>query len=490
MAIVILALFMFIPLVMGFVANKRLLPTTEDFFVQGRAMGSVAVFFTVAATWWSAFAFLGSNGYFYSVGPVYWTALAWNILFGFMYYFVGKKIWFFGKKNNYITAGDFYRDLYGSPALANIAAIILLVFTVPYLQIQLTGGAYLIQSASGGLIPTWAGSLIFYAVIVIYVWTGGLRAVAWTDIFYGILLFFGMIFAGFYIAGRLAGGPVQLFQTLKEQYPQNLTLPGPKGTFGPMMWVSMFILTPIGNIMGAPLWTRMYAVKSAKLFNLMPFLLSFAAIAYVGSMLTGSTGILMVPQDQLKSADQILPVMLFRYAPFVLASLICACGAAAAMSTANSQIHSMSAIFTIDVYQRYLNPKAENKDLVLIGRIAILVFALFAYFMSIFNTGLLVTVGLLATAGTAQLLVPTLGILFWKRANTPGALAGILTSEALVILFQFKLLTPPLGMHGGLCSFIVNIIVFIVVCLCTPPRDAAMIGKLEQQKEEYYAAYS
>ncbi|GHT79870.1 pantothenate permease [Spirochaetia bacterium] len=490
MAVVILGFFILIPLVLGLVANRKMLPTTEDFFVQGRSMGSVAVFFTVAATWWSAFAFLGSNGYFYSQGPVYWTALAWNILFGFLYYFIGKKIWYYGKNYNCITAGDFFHNLYGSRALANIVAVVLLVFTVPYLQIQLTGGAYLIQQASGGVIPTWAGSLIFYAVIVIYVWSGGLRAVAWTDIFYGVLLFFGMIFAGFYLASKLAGGYVQLFQTLRNNYPQNLTLPGPSGKFGPMMWVSMFILTPVGNIVGAPHWTKMYAVKSPKFFSLMPFLLSLAAIAYIGSMLAGSTGILAVPQGTLKSADLILPYMLFQYTPFVLAALICACGAAAAMSTACSQIHSMSAIFTVDIYRRYLNPKADNKAMISMGRIAILVFALFAYFMSLFNTGLLVTVGLLATAGTAQILIPTVGILYWKRSTVTGAVAGLLISEALVILFQFKVFTAPLGMHGGLFSLIVNAIVFIIVSLVSKPRDPEIVKKFEEQKAEFNANYS
>lgn len=137
----------------------------------------------------------------------------------------------------------------------------MLLFTLPYLQIQLTGGAYLIEVASGGLIPWKIGGLLFYAVIVVYVWAGGLRAVAWTDIFYGVLLFFGMIFAGFYVAGKV-GGVSSLFQTLKETAPEALTLPGPQGVHGPMLWISMFIMVPIGAFMGPQLWTRMYAVKS------------------------------------------------------------------------------------------------------------------------------------------------------------------------------------------------------------------------------------
>ena len=65
-ALIIIAFFMLFPLAIGFIAKGKSVATTEDYFVQGRGMGSIAVFFTVAATWWSAFAFLGSNGYFYT----------------------------------------------------------------------------------------------------------------------------------------------------------------------------------------------------------------------------------------------------------------------------------------------------------------------------------------------------------------------------------------------------------------------------------------
>ena len=486
-AVLILGLFMLIPLYMGVVAKKKSIPTTEDFFVQGRAMGSFAVFFTVAATWWSAFAFLGSNAFFYTRGPVYWTAIAWNIFFGVLYFVIGKRIWYYGKENNYITPSDFFRGQYGSPFLANLITVIMLLFTLPYLQIQLTGGAYLIEVASGGLIPWKIGGLLFYAVIVVYVWAGGLRAVAWTDIFYGVLLFFGMIFAGFYVAAKV-GGVAELFQTLRQTAPEALTLPGPTKTSTPMLWISMFVITPIGAFMGPQLWTRMYAVKSSRLFNLMPFLLGFAAIAYIGSMLVGNTGIILEPG--VTPADQILPVMLFRYAPFALASLICAGGAAAAMSTANSQIHSMSAVYTVDVHQRYIKPNMNQKDLVWVGRIAILVFALLAYFMSVFIPGLLVSIGLVALSGTAQVFVPTAGALFWKRSTNAGAIAGLLAGTILLCLITFVPgIKAPFGMHSGLFTLLVNIVVFVVVSLITPARKAEVLKKYEEQKEIYDATY-
>src|SRR5690625_2304007 len=74
-----IALFLVVPLIIGTWSATRSTGTASDYFVQGRSMGSVAVFFTVTATWWSAFAFLGSNASFYLDGPLYWTALVWNI---------------------------------------------------------------------------------------------------------------------------------------------------------------------------------------------------------------------------------------------------------------------------------------------------------------------------------------------------------------------------------------------------------------------------
>ncbi|MDR1796148.1 MAG: sodium:solute symporter family protein [Clostridiales Family XIII bacterium] len=481
-ALAVIAAFMIIPLIVGFVAGRKSVPTTEDFFVQGRSMGSVAVFFTVAATWWSAFAFMGSNAYFYLSGPLYWTAIAWNILFGILYFGVGKKIWYLGKLNNFITAKDFFVHQFGSTALGNLVAIISLVFTLPYLQIQLTGGAYLIQTASHDIIDYKLAALLFYVVIIIYVWSGGLRAVAWTDIFYGVLLFFGMVFAGIYIA-NLVGGPGSMFEQIGQAKPENLIL----GDKNVMAWLSMFVVTPIGSFMGPQLWTRMYATKSARLFNLMPFLLGFAAIAYIGSMFVGNAAVILEPDIEV--ADYVLPVILFKYAPIILASVIIACGAAAAMSTANSQIHSMAAVWTVDIHQKYIKKDLTQKQLVWVGRWTILILSAIAYVMCLYVPGLLVTIGLVALAGTAQIFVPTMGALFWRRSTTAGAAAGIGVGIGVLCMFTFLPDTLPAALKGGggLVAFLCNIVVFIVVSLATKPRPQAFMEKLQAQYDDFYA---
>jgi solute:Na+ symporter, SSS family len=487
LAILIIGTYVFIPLWIGAKAGEHDLNNSEDFFVQSRAMSSIAVFFTVEATWWSAFAFLGSNAYYYSNGPVYWTTIAWDLLFGMLFFVIGKRVWFYGKANHYLTASDFFRDMYGSELLGNLITCIMLLYTLPYLQIQLTGGAYLIEAASNGMIPWEMGGLIFCVVIITYVWTGGLRAVAWTDIFYEILILFGTISAVFVIVPKV-GGIATLFETLRKIAPEMLTLPGPAGTAGPMLWISMFLVVPMGAVMGPQLWTRMYAVKSPRLFDLMPLLLGFMSIINIGPMLIGNAGILLQPG--LKNADTLLPVMLFRYAPFALASLILVGGAAAAMSTSNSQIHSLSAVYTIDIHKRYINRRIDDKTLIRVGRWSILMFASFSYIMSVFIPGLLVQIGLFAMSGTAQVIVPTIGVLFWRRSTAEGAIAGLISGIVLLSMFIFiPGFALPYGIYPGLAALLFNACVFIIVSKFTPPRSQEILGKFDKQKSIFAEKY-
>ncbi|GAA3058026.1 MULTISPECIES: sodium:solute symporter family protein [Actinomycetes] len=470
-----------IPLVIGLIASMKARPTTSDYFVQGRAMGPIALFFTVQATWWSAFAFLGSNANFYLYGPAYWTAVIFNIFFGIMYYWIGKKVWFHGKTGKYLTARDFFVDLYRSPRLATFIAVILLVFSLPHLQIQLTGGAYLIDVASGGTIPFWVGGLLFYTVIIAYVWAGGLRAIAWTDIFYGVGIFFGLIAAGVFVLGEV-GGMGTMFDQIEQVRPENLIL----GDGMWMYWIALAVITPVGALMTPQLWTRMYAAKSPRSFDLMPFLLGLVAIAYIGAMVIGNSAVLLEPD--VEQPDHVLPIMLLEYAPLLLALLVIAAGAGAAMSTANSQVHAMAASYTIDFHSRYIQKDLPERKRIWVGRWAILAFCAIAYVMALYIPGLLIAIGLVAYAGLAQVIVPTVGALFWRRASVAGATSGLIVGITTLVLFTiFPALVPgPFSVHGaGLLSLLLNVVVFISVSLLTRPRSSDLLLKIRRRQQDF-----
>lgn len=481
LGVVVIGAFLLVPLIIGGLAFRKSAGTANDYFVQGRAMGSIAVFFTVTATWWSAFAFLGSNASFYLDGPLYWTALVWNVFFGLMFYWVGKRVWFHGKRGNYVTPRDFLVALFGSKRLATFIAIILLIFTLPHLQIQLTGGAYLMEVASGGVIPFWLGALLFYLVIIIYVWAGGVRAIAWTDIFYGVAIFFGLIAAGIFVVGEV-GGMGTMFDEIQQVHPEHLLL----GDGMWMTWVAMFLITPLGALMGPQMWMRMYATRSPRLFDMMPFLVALMAVAYIGSMLIGNAAVLLEPE--VEEADHVLPTMLLEYAPLVLALVVIAAGAGAAMSTANSQVHAMAASYTIDFHERYFQKDLPERRRVWVGRWALLGFSALAYVMALYIPGLLVTIGLVAFAGLAQVIVPTVGALFWKRASVAGATSGLIVGVSTLVLFTaFPAWAPgPFAEGGGgLLSLLLNIVTFVVVSLSTKPRDPDILSLVKSRKQDF-----
>lgn len=151
--ITIIFIFSFVPLILAEISRVKSMPSIEDFFVCNRSLSTFLYFFTIYSTWYSAFAVMGSSAHFYLNGPVYMTTFAWNALFAICLFFIGRRIWFYGKQHKYMTPSDFFQDIYRSKPLTLLVTIILFVFTLPYVQIQFSGAAYLIDIASHGKIP-------------------------------------------------------------------------------------------------------------------------------------------------------------------------------------------------------------------------------------------------------------------------------------------------------------------------------------------------
>lgn len=477
--LLIVFVFAFVPLIFAEIARNKSVPTIEDFFLQSRKMPAVMLFFTVYATWMSAFAFLGASGYFYGMGPVYMTAIAWDVLFGLLFMVIGKRIWFYGKENKYVTPTDFFDDIFAFKPLNIIVTFVMIVFTIPYLQIQLSGGAYIIEIASSGMIPWRISGLIFYLIIIIYLWAGGLRAVALTDIFYGICLFISMISIGFYLVGK-AGGVEYVFHTITEMNVKNVTLPGPKGNAGALLWISMFITVPIGALMGPPMWIRFYAAEKKKTFDLMPLLICFTAIQCIGTLFAGSAGIILTPG--IEQTDNIIPLMLWNYGDEVLSAFFFCGVASAALSTANSQIHAVAAIYTIDIHKRYINKNISERKLVSIGKWAVLIISASAYILLLKNPVMIIITGTVGMGGTAQIFIPAVGALFWKRSNGKAAATGIVVG--ILALSLTAIITNLNITYCAVIALILNCSIFIVGSL-TLKTDMQAREKIVKYKSLY-----
>jgi len=233
-----------------------------------------------------------------------------------------------------------------------------------------------------------------------------------------------------------------------------------------MFWIAMFFVVPIGAFMGPQMWLRVYAVKEEKTFNIMPFLLSITAIAYIGPMLSGNAGIILRP-DYAGQPEYLLAALLIEHGPFWFMNIVLCGGAAAALSTANAQVHSLSALVTINIYKKHIKPMAAERKTVRVGKIAVVAFCMMAYLTMTNVPDLLVFSGLLAMSGTAQLIVPVAGALYWKKSNSIAALCGILAG-IITLISAFFFFADRVYIYPGFLALLINALVFVSLSLILP----------------------
>lgn len=183
--------------------------------------------------------------------------------------------------------------------------------------------------------------------------------------------------------------------------------------------------------------------------------------------------------------------MMFGAVGVILVSLILVAVMAASMSTADSNLHALSAVATRDVY-RPLRPKAGEQERTWFGRGVIVVTTIVATLITFAGSqsNLLDTITaffLLAMAFSAQLLPVTIDLLFLRRGSKAGAIAGMVVGILTVCLF------PPLGtlllgadsglisgtgqvkaiLDVGFCGLVINALVFALVTRFTVKPDSA-----------------
>lgn len=468
---------------LGVVANQRMSVDMEDFLLYGRRAGFVVLYLTVVATFHSAFAFLGSGGFFYTHGVGFWAAGTWTLLVGAITYVLGPRIWSLGKAFGYITPADMLADFYESEAVRVVVAVVSVVFTILYIQVQAQGLGYIVNVASGGRISFEVGTLILLVVAAAYLMAGGLRAVYWTDVIQGVWMYVAVWIGALYLAYAIFGGPLQLWQAVAAQRPDLLSLPGPRGFFTPGMWIGMTITLSFGIVFQPHIMIRYYTAVDAKTIKLLGATTPiYLMTLYIPAALVGLGGAVAMPG--LEIPDRIFPELLFVHAPPWMTGLILAGATAAAMSTLDSILHANMTVLTRDVYQRYVAPDRSQRHYVWVGRAIVGALLFVGYFLSVRTLDFLVVLVTLSGSGALQLMPAILGVCFPGRRmlTRTGVLAGL--ASGLAVLYLTILVAPhPLGMHGGIWSLIVNSVVALGVSTITCPPSPRTVARIHGEVE-------
>lgn len=185
--------------------------TASDYFLAGRGISLWVFVLAATATSFSGWTFIGHPGLIYKDGFQYAFASFYAIAIPFTGLLFLKRQWILGRHFGFITPGEMFAYYFRSDSIRVLVVIVALVFSIPYLGLQLRASGFLFNIVTDGLIPLEGGMWILSAVVFIYVASGGLRAVAYVDTLQCILLAVGITVIGL-IALYSIGG----WQTLND----------------------------------------------------------------------------------------------------------------------------------------------------------------------------------------------------------------------------------------------------------------------------------
>lgn len=467
MALLLMLLYLAIALAVGLLAGRgRSKLSVSEYAVAERGLGLVVMWFLMGGTIFSAFAFLGGPGWAFSQGAAAFYILAYVALGLLPWYIIGPRLARMGRARGYLTMGDFVRDHYGSKPLVAVMGVVALAAFVQYLTLQLKGVAYVFNVMTGGTVPFWAGALLAYGIVIVYVASGGVRAAAWSDVVQGGLMLLVAWVIGIWLVFYLHDGPGAMFQAIDEAKPGFLTIGDPGSAMGPVAYSTITLVSIIGFIMWPHLFMKSFTTSERRIKQVVISYPLFA-LFLIPVLFIGFAGVMAVPVDALDAPDQILPHLVTNVMPVgaVVFGLIGAGALAAAMSSADAITHGASVTLARDIVYPY-RPSMSERAQVWTMRGAVVGVGAIAYYLAVVGAESLVDLLIGAYGAIVQFAPVVYGALFLRRASAAAALSGLVVG--VVVNFYFQLVAPdskPFEINEGILGLMANIVVFVVVSL-------------------------
>ena len=471
-------------------AKRQLGQGMNEFFLANRQLGGFVSAMSYAATTYSAFMMVGLAGLTYKMGV---GALGFELTYlcGLvLVVFFGPRFWLVGRRYDYLTHAQLLADRYESRAVGIVAALLCLIFLIPYAAIQLMGIGYLVSVISKGAISLMTAMILATSIAIVWSNIAGLRSVAWTDALQALIMLITSIWVLFLVVDKGFGGFNAFFEQMEQQTPRLLAGAG-LFKFNVFFGLALpWLFFPLSN---PQVSQRLFVPKSVKAFKQMigGFLI-FGFIYTLVSIFWGFSARLLIPG--LKEADLATPSLLaLPVVPGIIVVIVMVGILSAAISTIDSILLSLSSMCARDIVKNGLHAEISEKTELIVGKLIIpvlaAVFLLFA-FWAVGKSGFAFMIAPLSAAASAGLLmaVPAIiGAFFWKRATAAGALGSMIGGAATVLLLQLTGYKP-LGMWPGVWGLAVCLILYVAISLLTvaPMRKAEdFIGYINQNLSKY-----
>lgn len=376
-----------------------------------------------AATLYSAFFMVGLPGFLYVHGIGAWPYIILGDVVGVLVlYVVGKKFIESQRsmESNIISPLQII-PVKNDKLLSITYVLAVSVFMIPYLALQLIGIGSLVASTTDGKISPMFASGLILITIWIYSSIGGIRAIVFSDVIQGVILFSLLAGVGAFVSVNL-GGPIDIISKLNQVSPEHLSLPGPHGFFGFTTLLSFFFVVMLIPISQPQFLTRYILISDKrniehekKLRSVcvgMCLIFSIISLPIVLIGLGGASEFLGTVEG-----DSVVPIILTEYCPVWLGSLFAVAVLAAAMSTSDSVLFSLAQIMSQNVFKVNSTNNSTQLSEILASRLYVLVVAVIAFIFSFVSSSpLILTLGSLAFSGCV-IVVPFLYFGLFHKSN-------------------------------------------------------------------------
>ena len=447
----VLVLYFAVLLGIGFFASKRI-SNISDYFVGGKKLGYWIAALSARSTGESGWLLIGVTGMGAMMGvSALWIVVGEVIGVWFSWQYMARKFKRMTDEYGSITIPDFLVSHFKSTThtIRIVAATALSLFVVIYVsaQIDITGKTF--ESFLG--LDYYTGIAIGFGIVVMYIFSGGFIAVAWSDFFQGSLMFVGLLLLPV-VAYFSLSGDVSIIEGLRSIDPWLLDIWGPGG-LTLMNFVAVLGLLSIGiGFMGSPqVYVRFIAIKNeaeiekgkwVALFYTLLTDTSAVAIGILGRYMLTEAG--DIPEMILgNAAEDVLALVLGQVMPTLIIGIYIAAVLSAVMSTVDSLLVVASSAVTRDFYQQILHPEIDEKKLMGLSKKVTLTLAILALGVALAVSVLSPTrtvfwFVIFGWSGIAATFCPVIILsIFWNDYTEKGAIATMVTGFLCIPFFKF-----------------------------------------------------
>ena len=455
--------------------------TKEDFILGGRRLGAWVIAFSERTAGESSWLILGLSGALYAVGLLeIWTVIGCVSGIVLYWFIIARKLRIRSEAYGAITLPEYFFKFctkYGQAVRVTSMVIITFFFSF-YVAAQFLGAGKVLEVTFG--LNTTFGMPLAATVVVVYTMMGGFTAVCYTDVIQAILMIITLVLMPVIGLIFIASLGLDVGAAMRATG-ETASLTGGKTGWAGVAAIIGGLSWGLGY-MGQPhLVTKFMAINHPDAIRASRRVaIVWTLLAYSGATLIGVVGITLVHYGQVPAEgvlgtagdpERILPVLAGFLFPAWIAGILIAGAVAAMMSTADSQLLISTSTIVEDFYVRALKRNLSQKSLVTMSRIVTVLIGMAAFCLARSSDNLIYDVVSMAWAGLGSSFGPAIVLsLHWKRMNSAGVLASMITGAASTALWLWI---------PGLNDLIS--VRFVSFALATA---AAIIGSLLTAREE------